>query len=127
MKLSELMREECKGRNPDPMLDPVWIEYAEALEAEVAKYREALEDIADQSAHPHPKCPSAWSKGNRARQALGTACVQPSPIHLTVDTVASALIPPGTAFLASIRPNPITGIPEVVDAVKITGFQEPAP
>ena len=38
---------------------------------------QALEDIADQTEHPHAKCPSAYSKGNRARQAIGLASIKP--------------------------------------------------
>ena len=34
---------------------------------------EALEEIGDQSTHPHAKLPSAWAKGDRARRALA-AC-----------------------------------------------------
>ena len=48
-----------------------WEDECRLFLAQRDAYKEALEDIADQSTHPQPKCPSAWAKGNRARKALG--------------------------------------------------------
>lgn len=47
MKLSDILAKECEG-NPDPMLDPDWVEDVRMLEAENIRLREALEAMLDE-------------------------------------------------------------------------------